>query len=102
MVLVRSVRTTGAEASVTAATAAGCCDCQGGPLSTIPAVTPATTIGTAIAAARRRRRPAARSAVIGQARQRRRANLGVQQRSARVRGRLVGRVLLAPGRDLAG
>src|SRR6516225_8619454 len=102
MVLVRSVRTTAAVPSVTAAAAAGCWDRQGGPLSTSPAATPATTIGAATAAARRRRRPAARSAVIAQARQRRGADLGVQQRPARGRGLLEGGAGLPARRDLAG
>src|SRR5579859_8074614 len=103
MVLVRSVRTTGAVPSVTAAAAAGWAGRQGGPLSTIPAATPATTTGAATAAARRRRLrwAPARSAVIAQARQRRGADLGVQERPARVRGRLVGGVQLAAGRYLA-
>src|SRR5579859_6946026 len=103
MVLVRSVRTTGAVPSVTAAAAAGWAGRQGGPLSTIPAATPATTTGAATAAARRRRLrwAPARSAVIAQARQRRGADLGVQDCPARVRGRLVGGIGFPAGRYLA-
>src|SRR5271169_919442 len=107
MVLVRSVRTTGAVPSVTAAAAAGCWDRHGGPLSTSPAATPAATTGAAMAAARRRRRrrpcwPGARSAVIAQAHQCRGADLGVQERVAGLRGLLEGGAGLPAGRDLTG
>src|SRR6516162_4488009 len=97
-VLVRSVRTTGADATVTAALAAGA---AGRPLSTTPATRPAATTGTATIAARRSRRPPARSAITVQTRQRGRPDLRVEQRPAGAGGMLEDRARLAAGRDLA-